>query len=77
MAQVRAEAASAEDLLVLKMIFEKIDRKEVARIGDMPVAAVDAAMERAVEKGILFAPDPEFGGIFPALNHPPATAGSI
>lgn len=53
---VRAVAASAEDLLVLKMIVEKIDRKEVARIGDLPLAAVDAAMERAVEKGIFFAP---------------------
>ncbi len=54
--QVLAMAASAEDLLVIKMISEKIDRKDVARIGAIPVSAVDAAMEHAVEKGILFAP---------------------
>jgi selenobiotic family peptide radical SAM maturase len=66
--QIRAEAASAEDLLVLKMIFEKIDRKEVARIGDMPVAAVDAAMERAVEKGILFAPVSRIRREFPRIE---------
>jgi selenobiotic family peptide radical SAM maturase len=54
--KVHAEAASSEDLLMLKMIFEKIECKEVARIGLLPVAAVVAAVERAVEKGILFAP---------------------
>ena len=66
--QVRAKAASAEDLLVLKMIFEKIDRKEVARIGVLPLAAVDAAMERAVEKGILFAPRSRIRRDFPVIE---------
>lgn len=54
--KVHAKTATAEDLLMLKMICEKIDRKEVARIGALPVTAVDAAMDRAVENGILFAP---------------------
>ena len=65
---VRAMAASAEDLLVLKMIIENIDRKEVARIGDLPVVALDAAMERAVEKGILFSPRSSIRREFPAIE---------
>ena len=73
--QIRAEAASAEDLLVLKMIFEKIDRKEVARIGDMPVAAVDAAMERAVEKGIFFAPGSRIRRDFPRIESSACNSG--
>ncbi len=63
--KVHAEAASAEDLLMLKMIFEKIDRREVARIGDLPVAAVDAAVERAAAKGIIFVPGPRIRRDFP------------
>lgn len=66
--EVRSEPASAEDLLVLKMVFEKIDRKEVARIGALPVSAVDAAMERAVEKGILFAPRSRIQRDFPLIE---------
>ena len=69
MARFAQRPLPAEDLLVLKMIFEKIDRKEVARIGALPLAAVDAAMERAVEKGSSLLPGPAFGGIFPSLSH--------
>jgi selenobiotic family peptide radical SAM maturase len=65
---VHAEAASAEDLLMLKMIFEKIERREVARIGALPVAAVDAAVSRAVEKGILFAPGSRIQRDFPVAE---------
>jgi selenobiotic family peptide radical SAM maturase len=68
--KVHAEAASAEDLLMLKMIFEKIERKEVARIGAFPVTAVDAAVERAVEKGILFAPGSRIQRDFPIIESP-------
>jgi selenobiotic family peptide radical SAM maturase len=50
------KAASLEDLLILKMIFEGIDRWEVARIGTLPIFAVDAAMDRAVDRGIIIAP---------------------
>ena len=65
---VCARAASEEDLLMLKMISEGIDRREIAKIGALPVAAVDGAMERAAAKGILLAPvsrirrDPRVGG---------------
>ncbi|MCX5883835.1 MAG: thio(seleno)oxazole modification radical SAM maturase SbtM [Deltaproteobacteria bacterium] len=68
--KVHAKAASAEDLLMLKMIFEKIERKEVARIGDLPFAAVDAAIERAVEKGILVAPASSIQRDFPIIESP-------
>ena len=54
--KIRAQAASAEDLLVLKMIAEEIDRKEVAIDGALPIPAVDEAIERAAEKGIVFTP---------------------
>ncbi|MDD5168410.1 MAG: thio(seleno)oxazole modification radical SAM maturase SbtM [Syntrophales bacterium] len=55
-ARVRAQTASPEQLLVLKMISENINCREVARIGAVPVRAVDAAMERAAEAGIIFVP---------------------
>ena len=67
---VHAMAASAEDLLMLKMIFEKIGRKEVARIGALPVSAVDAAIERAVAKGILFAPGSRIQRDFSIIDLP-------
>ncbi|MGD9974085.1 MAG: thio(seleno)oxazole modification radical SAM maturase SbtM [Desulfatirhabdiaceae bacterium] len=66
--EVRARAASAEDLLVLKMIVEEIDSKEVARIGDLPVAAVNAAIERAAETGILFVPRSRIRRDFPVIE---------
>lgn len=53
---VHIKAASAEDLLILKMISESIERKEVAQAGAISILAVDAAVERAVEKGIIIAP---------------------
>jgi selenobiotic family peptide radical SAM maturase len=73
--KIHAEAASAEDLLTLKMIFEKIERKEVARIGALPVAAVDAAIERAVEKGILIAPGSRIQRDFPVMGSYVRTGG--
>jgi selenobiotic family peptide radical SAM maturase len=65
--EVRAKAASAEDLLVIKMILEKIDHKEVARIGSLPVSAVDAAIDRAVTNGILFAARSRIRRVFPII----------
>lgn len=47
--------ATPEDLLILKMISEGIDRREIARLGALPVTAVDAAIERAGNKGIILA----------------------
>lgn len=52
----KVQAASHEDLLVLKVVVEGIDPKEVAAEGSLPVGAVDAAIHRAVSKGILLAP---------------------
>ena len=54
--KVRGQTASAEDLLVLKMTSEEIDRKDVALAGSLPITAVDACIERAAEKGIVFVP---------------------
>jgi selenobiotic family peptide radical SAM maturase len=54
---VCTKAASDEDLLVLKMISEKIDRQVVAKIGAIPTFAIDAAVDRAVSLGIVVAPN--------------------
>ena len=53
---VHIQAASPEDLLILKMISESIDRKEVAQAGALSILAVDAAVDRAVDRGIIIAP---------------------
>ncbi len=52
----RVDAASHEDLLVLKMVVEGIDAEEVARIGRLPIAAVDSAVDRSVARGIVLTP---------------------
>lgn len=52
----RAQPATSEDLLVLKMIAEAIPAETVAAAGHLPVGAVDAAVERAVRRGLLLAP---------------------
>lgn len=54
--EVQIKAASPEDLLILKMISENIDRKAVAQTGAIPTSAVDAVVDRAIEKGIIIAP---------------------
>lgn len=54
--EVHVRAASPEDLLILKMISESIDRKKVAQIGAISTFAVDAAVERAVDRGIIITP---------------------
>jgi selenobiotic family peptide radical SAM maturase len=50
-------AATDEDLLVLKTVVEEIPPEVVAETGDLPLRAVDAAIDRAVTRGILLAPD--------------------
>lgn len=49
-------AASAEDLLVLKMFAEGLDAEAVAAAGGIAVGAVDAAVDRAVRRGVLLSP---------------------
>lgn len=50
------EAASNEDLLALKVVVEGIDPKKVALEGRVPVATLDVAIDRAVDRGILLRP---------------------
>jgi len=57
-AEIRAQAASDEDLLVLKMHVEGIKPEQAAATGKLPIGAVDAAIDRAVGKGILLQPQP-------------------
>lgn len=52
----RAEPATNEDLLALKMIMEGIPAEAVAAQGRLPVGAVDEAMDRAIRRGIVLAP---------------------
>jgi selenobiotic family peptide radical SAM maturase len=53
---VRTRSASDEDLLVLKMIVEGVDPKEAAKVGGLPVGAVDGAIHRALYRGLLISP---------------------
>ena len=54
--QVKTQVASSEDLLVLKLLVEEVEAEEAAEIGGLPVGALDAAMDRAVHRGILLQP---------------------
>jgi selenobiotic family peptide radical SAM maturase len=53
---VRVRTATDEDLLVLKMVVEKVDPKEAAEVGGLPVGAVDEAIHRAIHRGLLISP---------------------
>ena len=53
---VRTRTASDEDLLVLKIVVEEVDPKEAAKVGRLPVGAVDAAIHRALYRGLLISP---------------------
>ncbi|MEW5746327.1 MAG: thio(seleno)oxazole modification radical SAM maturase SbtM [Nitrospirota bacterium] len=65
---VRYKVASSEDLLALKMVFEDRAASAVAAEAALPVGAVDAALDRAAEQGILLAP-PSLLRRDPALFH--------
>jgi len=54
--EIRTQAASDEDLLVLKMHIEGIEPEQAAATGDLPIGAVDGAIDRAVGNGILLQP---------------------
>lgn len=54
----RAKVAVDEDMLVLKMIAEDVDAHEIASMGDVPLGAVDAAVDRAVENRLVLSPPP-------------------
>jgi selenobiotic family peptide radical SAM maturase len=50
------EQARNEDLLALKIVLEKIPPGEAAAQGNVAVGVIRSAMDRAVEKGLLWAP---------------------
>jgi len=54
--KVHIREATGEDLLVLKMIAEEIEPLEAAAAGKIPVGMLDAALDRAVQNGLLLAP---------------------
>ena len=54
--RIHAKAATPEDLLVLKMALEELSPREVALEGGVPVAAVQEAVVRALDAGILIGP---------------------
>ena len=49
--------AASEDLLVLKMIIENIPAETIALSGNVPLGAVDEAVNRTVKKGLLLKPE--------------------
>lgn len=55
--RTRMETALKEDLLVLKMVVEGIEAKDVAPAGGLPVTAIEAAIDRAVDREILLKPE--------------------
>jgi selenobiotic family peptide radical SAM maturase len=48
--------ANASDLLALKTVTEELDPLEIAGANGQPVGIIDAAIEKAVQKGLLLAP---------------------
>ena len=49
-------SANPEDLLALKIVIESLDKREIARQQDTTLAALDNAIEQAVNKAILLRP---------------------
>jgi len=54
--RVIARPATDEDLLILKMVVEKISSESIAAQGGLPIGAVDSALFRAVANGLVFTP---------------------
>lgn len=52
----KVRLASDEELLVLKIIAEEINFEKVAEEGNLPVGAIDRAIDRTIRKGILLSP---------------------
>jgi len=52
----RIEAASPEDLLILKVVTREMDVYELTTLADLSAVDVDRAISDAVERGILIAP---------------------
>lgn len=54
--EVSVKVADDEDLLVLKIILENLLVDDVAVTGDIPIGAVDRALDRAAVRGFILAP---------------------
>ncbi len=54
--EAQAQMAGPEELLALKMVSEGIDPRQAAAFGELPVGAIEEALECAASKGILLAP---------------------
>ncbi|MCX5864405.1 MAG: thio(seleno)oxazole modification radical SAM maturase SbtM [Deltaproteobacteria bacterium] len=52
----QAQAAGPEDLLALKLVSEGIDPRQAAALGELSVGAIEEAIERAANKGLLLVP---------------------
>jgi len=52
----QAQAAGPEDLLALKLVSEGIDPRQAAAFGELSVGAIEEALARAADKGLLLAP---------------------
>ena len=55
-AEIRVRVATEEDLLVLKMVGEKIDARAVADLGGVPLRSVNDAVDRVGAKGLVIMP---------------------
>jgi hypothetical protein len=53
---VHVRSAQPSDLLALKLVLENLDKREIARIENTTLAALDGAITAAVQQGILLAP---------------------
>jgi len=54
--KIKVRLASDEELLALKIIAEEINPEKVAEEGNLPVGAIDRAIDRTIRKGILLSP---------------------
>jgi selenobiotic family peptide radical SAM maturase len=54
--EVVVNPATKEAFLVLKMVLDRIDPDDVAAEGDLPVGAVDRAIDRAADSGLILSP---------------------
>jgi selenobiotic family peptide radical SAM maturase len=52
----KVRRASDEELLILKIIVEGINPEKVAEEGNLPIGAIDRALDRTILKGILLSP---------------------
>lgn len=54
--ELTVSAGAKEELLAIKIVVEGLDKKEIVRRGNTSLALLDAAIQRAFSKGLLFKP---------------------